>query len=89
MFLVIWRGFGILVPVIVVGAFALVSCMFSSLPEATMAFASLILSTACLAGMGMFLRAKNKSRHLYWIPMEVWSVATFIGALSQLPKLGA
>ncbi|HEY9776618.1 MAG TPA: hypothetical protein V6C81_22840 [Planktothrix sp.] len=87
MFLVIWRGWGLLVPVIAILCALAASAVCGQAPESTGTFATFLMAAVALGAVGMFLRSKQLARHLYWIPMEGWAVVSAVVALLQIPKM--
>lgn len=88
--IIIWSGLGLLVP-----AIAFISCLISyscfghSMPSNAYAGIGAIISAVLLAAVGVQLRKRNIRRHLYWIPMEYWSVVALLTAMSCLTGVHA
>ncbi len=87
MYFIVWSGFGLLVPVVAFASYMFGGLLFGQLPQNWTMILSSVLASAALVAAGMFLRKKGVRRHLYWIPMEYWSVATAIMGLSYVPRL--
>ncbi len=84
----IWSGVGLLVPAIAVISYFLTSMLFGKFcPESGVEFLSFLATTIALAAAGLLFRKWNMRRHLYFIPMEYWSIASGIAALAVVPKM--
>ena len=57
------------------------------LPETWAVFVGALLSSIGLFWAGISIKRTGMRRHLYWIPMEYWAVATIIMGLCQIPKM--
>jgi hypothetical protein len=88
MYFIVWSGFGLLVPVVALLAYAVGGFVFGLFMPAHVAMIlSSIAASAALIAAGLFFKKRGKRRHLYWIPMEYWSVATAIMGMAYIPKL--
>lgn len=72
--LIIWRGFGILVPVIAGVCFFIAAIMFGGLEHPVATLIGGLGSGAALWFLGSFLKNRDQRRHLYFIPMEIWGI---------------
>ncbi len=88
MFFITWSGVGLLVPAIaVLTSLATMTLLGHSVPASAINFISALITAIALAAVGLQFRKRNIRRNLYFIPMEYWSIAAGIFALSCIPGM--
>lgn len=88
MFFITWSGVGLLVPAIaVLTSFATMALLGHMVPTTAINFIAALVTSIALAAAGLQFRKRNIRRNLYFIPMEYWSIAAGIIAISCLPSM--
>lgn len=89
MFFITWSGVGLLVPAIAVLTSLATMTLLGhfSVPTDAINFTSALITAIALAAAGLQFRKRNIRRNLYFIPMEYWSIAAGLFALSCIPGM--
>ncbi len=88
MFFISWSGVGLLVPAIAfLTTVVTMGLLGHSVPTNVINFISALITAIALAAAGIQFRKHNVRRNLYFIPMEYWSIAAGLMALSCIPGM--